>query len=232
MLDEWVQNLTDPSYKGRRDFSDHEMAMVVFSFLFASQDAMSSGLIYGFQHLADHPDVLAKVREEQEKVRMGDYQKPVTLDMIDEMTYLQAVVKESLRLRPPVVMVPYRVTKAFPITDGYTVPANSMVVPSFYNSLHDSAVFPAPEAFDPERWLDPTSLANTNPKNYLVWGAGPHKCIGHEYATMNIVLVLATASVMFDWEHDVTQDSSKIAILPTLFPQDGCRVKLTPRTYA
>jgi C-22 sterol desaturase len=105
MLDEWVRNLSDPSYKARKDFSDHEMAMVVFSFLFASQDAMSSGLIYGFQHLADHPDILAKVREEQEKVRNGDYQKPVTLEMIDEMTYLQAVVKESLRIRPPVVMV-------------------------------------------------------------------------------------------------------------------------------
>ena len=54
LLDEWVRELSDPAYnKGRKDFTDREMAMVVFSFLFASQDAMSSGLIYGFQHLAD-----------------------------------------------------------------------------------------------------------------------------------------------------------------------------------
>jgi C-22 sterol desaturase len=105
MLDEWVQILNDPLYKGRRDYSDLEMAMVLFSFLFASQDAMSSGLIYGFQHLADHPEILAKVRVEQDKVRKGDYQKPLTLEMIDEMTYLNAVVKESMRLKPPVTMV-------------------------------------------------------------------------------------------------------------------------------
>jgi sterol 22-desaturase len=105
MLDEWVQILNDPSYKSKRDFSDLEMAMVLFSFLFASQDAMSSGVIYGFQHLADHPEVLAKVREEQEKVRQGDYQKPLTLEMIDQMTYLNAVVKESMRVKPPVTMV-------------------------------------------------------------------------------------------------------------------------------
>lgn len=105
MLDEWVKLLADPAYKGRKDFSDHEMAMVIFSFLFASQDAMSSGLIYGFQHLADMPEVLKKVREEQERVRGGDFEKPMTLEMYDQMVYLKAFVKESMRVKPPVTMV-------------------------------------------------------------------------------------------------------------------------------
>lgn len=105
MLDEWVQQLADPAYHGRKEFSDHEMAMVIFSFLFASQDAMSSGLIYGFQHLADMPDVLKKVKEEQDRVRGGDYNKPMTLEMYDQMVYLKAFVKESMRVKPPVTMV-------------------------------------------------------------------------------------------------------------------------------
>jgi hypothetical protein len=105
MIDEWVKSLADPGYKGRKDFSDREMAMVVFSFLFASQDAMSSGLIYGFQHLADHPDILAKVREEQHRVRGDDVEKPMTLEMLDQMPYLKAFVKESMRVKPPVTMV-------------------------------------------------------------------------------------------------------------------------------
>ncbi|KAF8634495.1 hypothetical protein AX15_000931 [Amanita polypyramis BW_CC] len=231
MLDEWVQLLSDPSYKGKRDFSDLEMAMVLFSFLFASQDAMSSGLIYGFQHLADHPDILAKVREEQERVRQDDYDKPISLEMLDQMPYLQAVVKESMRVKPPVTMVPYRATKAFPIANNYTVPANSMVIPSFYNSLHDSSVYPDPDSFRPGRWLESEGLAAQNPKNYLVFGSGPHRCIGLEYASMNIALVLATASVMFDWEHEVTPLSNKVEIIATLFPKDGCRLKLTPRVH-
>ncbi|KAF8213578.1 cytochrome P450 [Mycena galopus ATCC 62051] len=229
LLDEWIKVLSDPSYKGKRDFSDHEMALVVLSFLFASQDAMSSGLVYGFQHLVDHPDILAKVREEQEVVRKGNYENPLTIDLLDEMPYLQAVVKESMRVQPPVVMVPYKATKAFPISDDYTVPANSMLIPSFYNSLHDPVVYPEPDTFLPERWLDPKSSANANPKNYMVWGAGPHRCIGVEYATMNIMLVLACAATTFDWEHEITPDTAKTAILPTLFPQDHCRMKFTPR---
>ncbi len=82
MLDAWNREMASPGYKGRTDFSDREMAMVVFSFLFASQDAMSSGLIYGFQYLADYPDFLAKVREEQYRVRGIDLEKPVTLEML------------------------------------------------------------------------------------------------------------------------------------------------------
>lgn len=105
MIDEWIRVINDPNHKGRRDFSDREIAMVVFSFLFASQDAMSSGLIYGFQHLADHPDILAKIREEQEQVRGGNYEKPMTMEMLDASPYLRAFVKENLRHKPPVTMV-------------------------------------------------------------------------------------------------------------------------------
>ncbi|TDL28890.1 cytochrome P450 [Rickenella mellea] len=228
-LDAWVREMQSPDYKGRKDFSDREMAMVVFSFLFASQDAMSSGLIYGFQHLADNPSVLAKVREEQERVRKGNRDIPMTLELLDEMPYLRAVVKETLRVKPPVTMVPYVAKKAFPISENYTVPVNSMVIPSFYNSLHDPAVFPEPDAFTPERWLDPNSSANQNPRNYLVFGSGPHKCIGIEYATMNIALVLANAAMLMEWDHVLTPDSDKVLIIATLFPKDGCQLKFRPR---
>ncbi|KAI0771005.1 cytochrome P450 sterol C22-desaturase [Trametes elegans] len=232
MLDHWVRSMEEPTYKGRKDFSNLEMAMVVFSFLFASQDAMSSGLIYGFQHLSDHPDILAKVREEQDRVRAGNYDQPVTLEMLDDMPYLRAFVRESLRLMSPVSMVPYQTLKAFPISPDYTVPAGSMVIPTFYNSLHDPEVYPEPEELKPERWLDPNSGANQNPKNYLVFGSGPHKCIGLEYALMNIALVLADFAALTEWEHVRTDKSDKVQIIATLFPQDGCLLKFRPRAIA
>ena len=127
------------------------------------------------------------------------------------------------------MQVPYKTTKAFPIASDYTVPAGSMVIPSFYNSLHDPEVFPDPDEFLPERWLDPESSANQNPKNYLVFGSGPHKCIGLEYAMMNIGLVLADAAVLMNWDHEITTQSDKVQIIATLFPQDGCRLNFTPR---
>lgn len=232
LLDEWNRVLADPTYKGRKDFNDLEMALVVFSFLFASQDAMSSGLTFGFQHLVDHPAVLAKVREELDRVVGSDASTPLTLDLLDQMPYLQAVVKESMRVRPPVTMVPYKAIKPFKIRDDYTVPVGSMIIPTFYNSLHDPEVFPDPDAFLPERWLDPEGSASQNPKHYLVFGNGAHRCIGNEYALMNIALVLANAAMMMEWEHDVTPDSFKVKMIATLFPADDCKMKFTPRVAA
>ena len=132
------------------------------------------------------------------------------MEMLDDSPYLLAFVKETLRVKPPVTMVPYKTTKAFPISDDYTVPSNSMVIPSFYMSLHDPQVYPEPDELKPERWLDSEGSANKNPRNYLVFGSGPHKCIGLEYAMSNIALVLADASMMLNWEHEITPKSDKV----------------------
>lgn len=162
-----------------REYSDKEIAMVVLSFLFASQDAMTSAITWLFQFTADHPEVLAKIREEQYRVRGNDVDAPLTLELVDEMSYTRAAVKESLRLMPPVIMVPYLAKKPFPVSPDYTAPAGTMVIPSFWNSLHDETVYPEADKFIPERWLPKPDgakpLAEMSPQNYMVWGSGPHK---------------------------------------------------------
>ena len=94
---------------------------------------MSSSITFAFQLLADHPEVLAKVREEQAAVRHGDYETPMSLSLLEQMPYTNAVTKEVLRYRPPVIMVPYLTKKPFPINDQYTVPKGTMLIPSFWN---------------------------------------------------------------------------------------------------
>lgn len=68
-------------------------------------------------------------------------------------------------------MVPYSAKKAFPIEDSYTVPKGSIVIPSFWNSLHDPDVYADPDAFIPERWLPGGQAEKSNPANYLVVSA-------------------------------------------------------------
>ncbi len=79
----------------------------------------------------------------------------------------------------PPLQVPYLTKKPFQITPEYTVPKNSMIIPSFWNSLHDEHVYPEPDSFIPERWMPlpegGVPLAEQSPQNYLVWGSGPHK---------------------------------------------------------
>lgn len=105
-----------------RDFTDYEISQTIFTFLFASQDATSSAVTWLFQIMAQRPDVLDKIREENLRVRNGDKNIRASMDMLDQMVYTRGAVKELLRYRPPVLMVPYLAKKAFPITDTYTVP--------------------------------------------------------------------------------------------------------------
>lgn len=139
ILDAWVKQMIDSEHylrridKGEqvppeekpkqvlRQFTDYEISQTLFTFLFASQDATSSASTWLFQLAADRPDVLDRIREENLRLRNGDRHAPVTMDMIEQMTYTRAVVKETLRYRPPVLMVPYEVKKDFPITDSITV---------------------------------------------------------------------------------------------------------------
>ena len=220
---------------------------------------MTSGLIFAFQHMADHPEVFAKVRAEQISVRQGDLDAPITQDLLDQMPYLRAFVKETLRLKreaffesdgylintdaqapdfemitAPVIMVPYLAKKPFPIDDNYTCPKGSIVIPSFWNSLHDPSVYTDPDQLIPERWLSGGQAEKSNPQNYLVvslhrnnvkvlltwlilhassndqFGSGPHKCVAYDYALMHIGAVIGTASVHMDWHHQVTPLSNEI----------------------
>ena len=90
-----------------------------------------------------------------------------------------------------------------------------MVIPSIYPSLHDPKVYPDPSNIVPERWLDAESGASKNPQNYLVFGAGPHKCIGQEYAILHMANVAVTAAATMDWDHKITPDSENVQIIAT-----------------
>lgn len=201
-----------------RMFSDYEIAQTVFTFLFASQDATSSAVTWLFQIMAQRPDVLDRVRAENLAVRNGDRNQALTLDTLESMTYTKAVVKELLRYRPPVLMVPYLTKKPFPITDTYTVPKGAMVIPTTYPSLRDPEVYPNPDYYDPERWISGDAEAK-GAKNWLVFGTGPHYCLGQVYAQNNLALMVGKASMMLDWVHHPTPLSEEIKVFATIFPK-------------
>ncbi|BGP53575.1 RNA polymerase C-22 sterol desaturase [Rhodotorula sphaerocarpa] len=69
----------------------------------------------------------------------------------------------------------------------------------------------------------------TDSKNWLVFGAGAHKCIGQSYVYHQMSAGIGTAAGMMDWEHEVTEESEEIKIIATIFPKDECRLKFTPR---
>lgn len=232
MTDSWIKSMIEakqfsesgtdknstPASVLIREFSDSEIAQTMLSFLFASQDATSSAMSWMFQLLCDNPDVYAKVRAEQLHVRGGDPSRDVDMDMADKMIYTKAMVRETLRLRPPVLMVPYQAKKDFPVSPDYTVPKGAMVIPTFWHALHDEKAYPGANEWNPDRWISGT--ADQHPQNWLVFGVGPHHCLGQNYAMLHLALAAGIAVMKYDITHHTTPTSDNIKIFATIFPED------------
>lgn len=229
VMDAWVKEMLDENNKSTRMFSNREISETIFTFLFASQDATSSATTWLFQIIADRPDVMQKIREEQLAVRNRDPSMRLTVDLVDEMKYTYMVVKEALRYRPPVSMVPYVVKQNFPITPDYTAPKGSMVIPTLHPSMHDPEVYDNPEEFIPERW-EPNSKANQALHNWLVFGSGPHICLGQKYVMLHLTAMMGKAAMLYDWNHTVTPKSEVIRVFATIFPDDDCILEFRSRT--
>lgn len=201
-----------------REFSDKEISEAIFTFLFASQDASSSLACWLFQIVADRPDIASKIREEQLRVRNGFAGQKLDLPLINQMEFTNNVVRESLRYRPPVLMVPYVVKQPFPVTPEYTAPKGSMIIPTLYPTLHDPEVYPDPDSFIPERWLDATP--DMTKRSWLVFGSGPHVCLGQQYVMMLFTAMLGKFVLFSDMKHHVTDLSEEIKVFATIFPKD------------
>ena len=92
-----------------------------------------------------------------------------------------------------------------------------MIVPTLYPALHDPEAYPDPERFDPDRWI--TGDAEKATKNWLVFGTGPHYCLGQTYVQLHLMGMIGKAALHLDWVHHPTAVSDKIKVFATIFPQ-------------
>ncbi|MGV0794385.1 cytochrome P450 [Mycolicibacterium sp. XJ1819] len=153
--------------------SDKELRDQLITLLVAGHDTTATGLAWALERLTRHPEILAKAVAAADA---GD-------EAGDE--YLDAVAKETLRIRPVVPDVG-RILKEPVEIAGYRLPAGVMVVPSI-TLVHDSAsVYPDPTRFDPERMVG----ATLSPTTWLPFGGGNRRCLGAGFAMVEMRVVL------------------------------------------
>jgi C-22 sterol desaturase len=92
-----------------------------------------------------------------------------------------------------------------------------MLIPTTYLALHDPDVYKNPDEFDPERYYS-GDAEEKGAKNYLVFGTGPHYCLGQVYAQLNLALAIGKASMKLNWKHHPTPRSEEIKVFATIFP--------------
>lgn len=156
--------------------SDIDIREEVDTFMFAGHDTTSAAISFLLYNLAKHPIVQQKVYEEINDV-LGVSHQNVSLKDLNNLRYLDLVIKESLRLYP---IVPYFGRKLNEDVNvaGYTLPRYSNVYISPYVMGRNENIFPDPMKFDPDRFDVETTVEKMNPFSYVPFSAGPRNCIG------------------------------------------------------
>ncbi len=150
--------------------SDTEIRDELLSLLTAGHETTATALSWALERLARHPKQLERLREEVET---------------GEDAYLTATIQETLRLRPVLVLVVRKLTQNVEL-GGYALPAGTEVTPCIYLVHRDPRVYPEPERFLPERFLE-------NPPGTYTWipfGGGVRRCLGAAYAQFEMAVVL------------------------------------------
>ncbi|KAG6465169.1 cytochrome P450 4d2 [Manduca sexta] len=168
--------------------TDEELLEESIVLLVAGTDTSATGVALVAMMLSRHPDVQNKVYKELQKV-FNDSDRPVTPKDLTQLKYMEAVIKESLRLYPP---VPISIRK---IDKDVTIPSGLNLVKGSSYLLHMWAVNRNPQywgqdadEFKPERFIDGAPL---HPAAFTSFSLGPRNCIGYKYAILAIKTVMA-----------------------------------------
>jgi cytochrome P450 len=207
-----------------RELSDREVRDQAMTLMFAAHDTSTSTVSFMMHELARHPDVVAKLQEEQNRVLDG---APPTLDQLErEMPYLEMVVDEVLRLYPPAWIGPRRAVKDFE-WGGHGVPAGAYVNYCSWASHRIPEFFPEPEAFVPERFTRERKAALPRGA-YIPFGGGSRICIGKRFGQTEVKLV--ATMLLQRLRLDATPGPvMTVRQMPTLSPRGGLEMRVLPR---
>lgn len=204
---------------GSPAFTDDEIIGHSAIFLIAGHETSSNALAWTFFLLSQHPQVMKTLRLELEEKWVGE---TLALDTLKQLPYLDAVVKESMRILPPVPMSARYVAAPVEL-GGYQLPVGTEVGFSHFHTHHDPTIYEDPETFDPSRW----ERINPSAHEYIPFSAGIRACIGMPFALMEIPLILAMTLKRFRLEL-VPNAKVDLNIGVTISPKHGLPMVVRP----
>ncbi len=168
--DDVLSMLLAARHEDRSPMSDAEIRDELLTLLVAGHETTATALAWAIERLVRHPEKLERLRAEA---------------LAGEDAYLTATIQETLRLRPVIVLVIRKLTEPVRI-GGYEIPAGASVNPCIHLIHRDPEIYPEPERFLPERFLDRPPGTYT----WIPFGGGVRRCLGAAFAQFEMSVVL------------------------------------------
>ncbi|MGH3671039.1 MAG: cytochrome P450 [Pseudonocardiaceae bacterium] len=205
--------------------SDTETVDQAITFFLAGSETTATTLAWAVYLLARHPDVEHRLHAEVDTVLAGTVARFADLPNLE---LAAAVVTETLRMYPPAWMLA-RTTTTDTCLGGYPIPAGSIVFYSPYLLHHLPGLFPNPDHFDPDRWVD--GHGAPPPRDaFIPFAGGARKCIGDTFAVTEATLALATLAGR--WRLRLLPGRHVHPARAVLLQPRGLRMRATPRAAA
>jgi len=199
----------------------------VDTFMFEGHDTTASGIFWTLYLLGRHPEALRKVQEEVDEVWDNRGGKSL-VEVAKDLQYLTCVVKESLRLFPPVPLIARIVNEDVDVGEGRVLPAGSSfgIAPFLLHRNHN--FWENPDDFMPERFLLENSVKR-HPFAYVPFSAGPRNCIGQKFALLEEKIVLSQFLRRFNVTSLQSPEDLDLSAEIILRTQSGLSVKISNR---
>lgn len=206
--DDMIWNLMGSVYKNGTPVPDMEIAHIMIALLMAGQHSSSSTSAWIMLRLATRPDIMEELYQEQKSVLGADL-PPLTYDGLQKLPLNAQVVRETLRIHAPIHSIMRRVKSPMPV-DGtpYTIPTSHVLLSAPGVTSKSSEHFPNPSEWEPHRWDAGAHLTSEDDDEkidygyglvskgasspYLPFGAGRHRCIGEQFAYVQLGTITAT----------------------------------------
>lgn len=206
--DDMIWNLMGSVYKNGTPVPDVEIAHIMIALLMAGQHSSSSTSSWIMLRLATRPDIMEELYQEQKSVLGADL-APLTYDDLQKLSLNAQVVRETLRIHAPIHSIMRKVKSPMPV-DGtpYTIPISHVLLSAPGVTSKTSEHFPNPSEWEPHRWDAGAHLTSEDDDEkvdygyglvskgasspYLPFGAGRHRCIGEQFAYVQLGTITAT----------------------------------------
>ncbi len=231
-----MYHLMNSTYKNGVKVPDHEIAHMLIALLMAGQHSSASTGSWVMLRLASRPDIMEALYREQVEA-LGEDLPPLTYEDLAKLPLHQNIVKETLRLHAPIHSILRAVKSPMPVPGtNYVIPTSHNLLAAAGVSASDAQYFPDPDLWEPTRWNKDSPLAPTlvqtpaeeeekidygyglvskgSNSPYLPFGAGRHRCIGEQFANVQLQTVTAMIVRMFKFRN---VDGSKNKVIDTDF---------------
>ena len=215
---------------GKRRYSRSEITGMIIGMMFAGHHTSQGVASWALIELLRRPEILSETVEELDGLYADG--REVSFQSLREIPRLEGVLKETLRLHPPLIILMRKVVHDFHYR-GWTVRAGDLVAisPAVSNRLEEH--FAEPDAFEPDRYSSDRREDARNPWAWIPFGGGRHKCVGSAFAIMQLKVIFSIVLRRLDFSLAQPDDSyvdnhSKMVV----HLKQPCRVRYRKRSAA